>query len=79
MDWKQILSVIEIVLSVLLIVAILLQQQGSGLGSLFGGGGGGETYRTKRGADKLFYNLTIIAIVLFVVNGLAIAILSANR
>lgn len=77
MDWKTTLSVIEIILSVVLVVAILLQQQGSGLGSMFGGGGG-EAYRTKRGAEKLFYNLTIITIVLFVVNGLAIAILSAN-
>jgi len=77
MDWKVTLSVIEIILSAVLIVMILLQQQGSGLGSLFGNSGG-ETYRTKRGAEKLFYNLTIISIVLFVVNGLAIAILSAN-
>ena len=77
MDWKVVLSVIEIILSVVLVIVILLQQQGSGLGSLFGGGGG-ETYRTKRGAEKMFYNLTIISIVLFVVNGLAIAILSAN-
>ena len=77
MDWKHILSIIEIVLSIVLVVTILLQQQGSGLGSLFGNTGG-ESYRTKRGAEKVFYNLTIISIVLFIVNGLAIAILSAN-
>lgn len=78
MDWKVVLNVIEVILSVVLVVMILLQQSGSGLGSLFGGGGG-ESYRTKRGAEKIFYNITIISIVLFVVNGLAIAILSANR
>ena len=77
MDWKVVLNVIEVILSIVLIVMILLQQQGSGLGTLFGGGGG-ESYRTKRGAEKIFYNITIISIVLFVVNGLAIAILSAN-
>lgn len=77
MDWKVVLNVTEIILAIVLIVMILLQQQGSGLGSLFGGGGG-ESYRTKRGAEKIFYNITIISIVLFVVNGLAIAILSAN-
>jgi len=77
MDWKNILSVTEIILSVILVVTILLQQQGSGLGSLFGNAGG-ESYRTKRGAEKIFYNATIITIVLFIVNGLAIAILSAN-
>lgn len=77
MDWKVVLNVIEVILSIVLVVMILLQQSGSGLGSLFGGGGG-ESYRTKRGAEKIFYNITIISIVLFVVNGLAIAILSAN-
>jgi len=77
MDAKTVLDVSMIIISVVLVVAILLQQQGSGLGSMFGGAGG-ESYRSKRGAEKLFYNLTIVMIVLLVVNGLAIAILSAN-
>jgi preprotein translocase subunit SecG len=77
MDWKTTLNVSQIILSIILVVAILLQQQGSGLGSMFGNVGG-ESYRSKRGAEKLFYNATIILIVLFIVNGLAIAILSAN-
>jgi preprotein translocase subunit SecG len=77
MDWKNILNITEIVLSIVLVIAILLQQQGSGLGTMFGNIGG-ESYRSKRGIEKVFYNLTIILIVLFIVNGLAIAILSAN-
>lgn len=77
MDWKTTLNVSQIILSIILVLAILLQQQGSGLGSMFGNVGG-ESYRSKRGAEKLFYNATIILIVLFIVNGLAIAILSAN-
>jgi preprotein translocase subunit SecG len=77
MDWKNFLSITEIILSAVLVGCILLQQQGSGLGTLFGNAGG-ESYRTKRGAEKLFYNLTIVTIVLFIVNGLVIAILSAN-
>ena len=77
MDAKTVLDVSMIIISVMLVVAILLQQQGSGLGGVFGGGGG-ESFRSKRGAEKLFYNLTIVMIVLLVVNGLAIAILSAN-
>ncbi|HOY46505.1 MAG TPA: preprotein translocase subunit SecG [Candidatus Dojkabacteria bacterium] len=77
MDWKTTLNVSQIILSIILVVVILLQQQGSGLGSMFGNVGG-ESYRSKRGAEKLFYNATIILIVLFIVNGLAIAILSAN-
>ena len=77
MDWKTTLNVSQIILSIILVVAILLQQQGSGLGSMFGNVGG-ESYRSKRGAEKLFYNATIILIVLVIANGLAIAILSAN-
>jgi preprotein translocase subunit SecG len=77
MDWKNFLNITEIILSVVLVIGILLQQQGSGLGSMFGNIGG-ESYRSKRGAEKIFYNLTIVLIVLFIVNGLAIAILSAN-
>lgn len=77
MDWKTILNVSLIVISIALTIAILLQQQGSGLGAMFGSVGG-ESYRSKRGAEKIFYNATIVLIVLFVVNGLAIAILSAN-
>jgi preprotein translocase subunit SecG len=77
MDWKTTLNVTQIILSIVLVLAILLQQQGSGLGTMFGNIGG-ESYRSKRGAEKVFYNATIILIVLFIVNGLAIAILSAN-
>ena len=77
MDTKSVLNVVEIILSVLLVVAILLQQQGAGLGVIFGGGGG-ESYRSKRGAERLFFNLTIVLIVLFIVNSMAIAIMSGK-
>lgn len=77
MDLKTILNVSLIIISIALTISVLLQQQGSGLGSMFGSSGG-ESYRSKRGAEKIFYNMTIILIVLFVVNGLAIAIFSAN-
>lgn len=77
MDLSIILNIVQIVISVALVVVIVLQQQGSGLGTMFGNTGG-ESYRTKRGAEKLFFNLTIILIVLFIVNGLAIAVLSTR-
>jgi preprotein translocase subunit SecG len=48
------------------------------MGFAIGGGGGGGGYRVKRGAEKFFFNLTIILTVLFVVNGLAIAIVGAS-
>lgn len=61
-----ILTTLQIILSVILIVTILLQARGSGLGSVFGGGG--EVYRTKRGLEKgLFYTTIAVAILFFAV------------
>ena len=58
------LSVIQIVLSILLITTILLQQRGTGLGSAFGGGG--EIFRTKRGIEKgLFYASIGLSVLFF--------------
>jgi len=58
----------QIVLAVLLIVIILLQQKGTGLGSSFGGELG--FYRTKRGAEKLLFYTTIGLSVLFIASSL---------
>mgnify|MGYP003980181347 CR=1 FL=1 len=55
--------VAQIVLSVIIVAFILLQAQGSGLGSTWGGGG--ETYHTKRGVETVIFILTIVAIILF--------------
>lgn len=61
---ELVLPVIQMVLSVLLVAAILLQQRGSGLGAAFGGGG--DVFRTKRGMEKILHYATIgIAIVFF--------------
>lgn len=58
------ISLIQIILGVLLIVVIIIQQKGSGLGSAFGGDLG--FYRTKRGAEKLLFYATIILAVVFI-------------
>ena len=55
---KPVLSIIQIILGVLLILVILLQQKGSGLGTAFGGDF--AFYRTKRGAEKMLFILTIV-------------------
>jgi preprotein translocase subunit SecG len=57
--------IIQSILSVAIIVTVLLQSQGSGLGSLWGGGG--ETYHTKRGVEKILFNLTIALIIAFAI------------
>ena len=58
------LNIIQIVLAVALILAIMLQVRGGGLGGIFGQA---ETvFRTRRGIEKTLFQITIILIVLFV-------------
>ncbi len=47
-----------LVVSLLLILAILLQNRGAGLGGIFGGEG--NVYRTKRGVEKVLFIATIV-------------------
>lgn len=65
---QLILPFIQIILSVLLVTAILLQQRGSGLGSAFGGEG--NVFRTKRGVEKILFYATIGIAVLFFANAI---------
>lgn len=59
----NVLLIGEIIIAVLLIVAITMQMQGSGLSTAFGGSG--EFYRSKRSAEKFLYIATIVLAVLF--------------
>jgi preprotein translocase subunit SecG len=61
----KILSIIQIVISVMLMVSILLQNRGSGLSSTFGGDFGG--YYTKRGIEKFLFYISIALAFLFLV------------
>lgn len=53
----------QIVISVLLIAAVLLQNRGAGLGQTFGGDS--AIYHTKRGLEKRLHQATILLAVLF--------------
>lgn len=55
---KNTLTIIQIVVSVLLMAAILIQARGTGLGSTWGGTG--ELYRSKRGVERIVFAATII-------------------
>jgi protein translocase SecG subunit len=61
----------QIVLSVLLIIAILMQRSEAGLGGTFGGDMSGSSFSTKRGAEKWLFIATIVLAVLFAVSSLA--------
>jgi len=65
----QVLKIIQIILAILLIVAILSQQRGSGLGLAFGGEG--NFYRSRRGIEKVLYIATIVIAILFALCALA--------
>ncbi len=65
------LNLIQIIVSVTLIVIILIQVKGEGLGSVFGGEAG--VARTRRGLERTLFNATIILSAIF----LLISFLSA--
>lgn len=63
----------QIILGILLILIIIIQQKGSGIGTSFGGDL--SFYRTKRGAEKLLFYATIaiaLALILFSLIGLVV-------
>jgi len=58
------LEIIQIILGIILISFVLLQAKGTGLGSAFGGG---DSYHTKRGAERFLFAGTVIVATLFVI------------
>jgi preprotein translocase subunit SecG len=60
---KNILLISQIILSVIVSGLILIQAQGTGLGSSWSGGG--ETYHTRRGIEKVLFYLTIALVIIF--------------
>jgi preprotein translocase subunit SecG len=58
---------IQIVLSVLLIASILLQQSAAGLGGAFGDNFS-SGFHTRRGAEKTFFNISILLAILFAIS-----------
>lgn len=61
----QILPYIQIILSVILVLAILLQQSSAGVGGALGGSDTATFHQTRRGFEKFLFFLTIICGILF--------------
>jgi len=59
----------QLIVSVALTLAILLQARGSGLGGTFGGDS--AVYRSRRGIERRLWQFTIALIALFAVFSLA--------
>jgi preprotein translocase subunit SecG len=60
-----ILALGQILLSIALIAAILLQARGTGLSGTFGGDS--AVYRSRRGVERRLWQFTILLLALFVV------------
>ncbi|MBI5079488.1 preprotein translocase subunit SecG [Candidatus Wolfebacteria bacterium] len=60
----MLISLAQIVISVILIILILLQERSSGLSGVFGGQEG-EFYSTRRGLERLIFAATIVLIIIF--------------
>lgn len=63
-----VLPYIQIILSILLVSAILLQQRGSSLGGAFGSDNFSATFHKRRGAELFLFQATIVLSVLFVLS-----------
>lgn len=68
----NLLPILQIILSVLLILAILLQQSEESLGGAFGGSDSTDRVKkTRRGGEKFLFRAAIVIAVLFVVTSIA--------
>lgn len=67
---KNILNIVIVISSITTVLAIILQQKGSGLSGVFGGSD--VSYMTKRGAEKFLVIFTIISATVLCVSALLI-------
>ena len=68
------LPYVQIILSILLIAAILLQQRGSSLGGAFGGDNFSSTFHKRRGSELFLFRFSIVIATLFVLSALVTVI-----
>ena len=71
---NPLLALGQILVSIALIIAILLQARGVGLSGTFGGDS--AVYRSRRGVERRLWQFTILLLVLFVVFALAAFVLA---
>jgi preprotein translocase subunit SecG len=76
-QYRSIFQIIQMILGVALIIAILLQARGAGLGSVFGGTG--TVFKTRRGIDRLLFRITIVFVIAFCVFSILTAAIPAPQ
>jgi preprotein translocase subunit SecG len=70
MDIATVLPYVQVVLSVLLMAAILLQRTGASLGGAFGADNFSTGFHTRRGLERTLFRATIVLAVLFAISAL---------
>lgn len=70
----NLIFIIQILVSIILIALIVLQAKGVGLGRAWGGSG--DFYKSRRGVEKIVFNLTIILVVVFLITSILALIYS---
>ncbi len=66
----QTLEIIHITSSLLLVILVLIQQSNGDMGNTLGSEGG-SFLKTRRGAEKFVFILTIIIAIVFVISSVA--------
>ncbi|MSU44764.1 preprotein translocase subunit SecG [Candidatus Nomurabacteria bacterium] len=74
----QILPYVQIIVSVVLVLAILLQQSSAGVGGALGGSESGSFHHTRRGFEKFLFYLSIVCGILFALLALLSIIIKAQ-
>ena len=64
---------IQILIAILLIVAVLIQARGAGLGEAWGGSS--EFFTSRRGMEKIIFVATIVLAILFLLSSIVSLIL----
>ncbi len=59
------LDIAMIITSIALIISVVLQSKGGGLGGLVGGDTGSGVFSARRGLEKTLFNATIVLSVIF--------------
>ena len=71
----NLLPTIQVIVSALLIITILLQQSEESLGGAFGGSDSSDNVsKTRRGAEKVLFQSTIVLAVLFTIISIALVL-----
>lgn len=61
---------LQIIVSILLVIAILVQNKGGGFGRVWGSSGSGSY--TRRGLERLVFRSTFVLVLLFVILSLSL-------